>query len=157
MFHNTCILNANLFHTIFPLNGKETVGISVQSQLKVRRWCIVLKQPRGQVYPAKLEIKCTTESTTSVSYLYLLLSIEMEWTSHFHLRQNDIISISSSQTFRAWVVIYHLRRLFNLSTYTTRPGLLLSWMFFKYWCSIVDATVTVHQFFYILHFRYCIR
>ena len=42
----------------------------------------------GQMYPAELEIKDTTESTTSASYLDLLLSIGRGWsTSHFHLRQ----------------------------------------------------------------------
>ena len=34
------------FHTVFALNGKETFSISVQSHLKVHRWCIVNKQPR---------------------------------------------------------------------------------------------------------------
>ena len=34
------------FHTVFALNGKETVSISVQSHLQVHRWCIVHKQPR---------------------------------------------------------------------------------------------------------------
>ena len=32
----------------------------------------------GQMYPAELEIKDTTESNTSASYLYLLLSIESD-------------------------------------------------------------------------------
>ena len=32
-------------HTVFALNGKETVSISVQSHLQVHRWCIVHKQP----------------------------------------------------------------------------------------------------------------
>ena len=38
------------------------------------------------MYPAELEIKDTSESTTSASYLDLLLSIGMD-TSHFHQRQ----------------------------------------------------------------------
>ena len=33
-------------NTVFALNGKETVSISVQSNLHVLRWCIVHKQPR---------------------------------------------------------------------------------------------------------------
>ena len=41
-----------------------------------------------QMYPAELEINDTTESTTSASYLDLLLSTGEKWsTSHFHLRQ----------------------------------------------------------------------
>ena len=36
----------SVFHIVFALNGKETVGISVQSHLQVHRWCIVHKQPR---------------------------------------------------------------------------------------------------------------
>ena len=31
-------------HTVFALNGKETVSISVQSHLQVHRWCILHKQ-----------------------------------------------------------------------------------------------------------------
>ena len=34
------------FRTVFALNGKETLSISVQSHLQVHRWCIVHKQPR---------------------------------------------------------------------------------------------------------------
>ena len=34
------------FHTVFSLDGKETVTISVQSHLQVHRWCIVHKQPK---------------------------------------------------------------------------------------------------------------
>ena len=43
----------------------------------------------GQMYPAELEIKDTTESTTSASYLDLLLSIgrDGQLHTHFHLRQ----------------------------------------------------------------------
>ena len=42
----------------------------------------------GQMYPAELEIKDTTEGTTSASYLDLLLSIGKWWSSsYFHLRQ----------------------------------------------------------------------
>ena len=42
----------------------------------------------GQMYPAELEIKDTTESTTSASYINLILSIgEGLSTLHFHLRQ----------------------------------------------------------------------
>ena len=36
----------------------------------------------GQMYPAELEIKDTTESNTSASYLYLLLSIGKDGQLH---------------------------------------------------------------------------
>ena len=75
------------FHTVFALNGKETFSISVQSHLQVHRWCIVHTQPRirklsGQIYAAELEIKDTTESTTSAFYLDLLLSIGRDCQLH---------------------------------------------------------------------------
>ena len=54
----------------------------------------------GQMYPAELEIKDITESTTSASYLDLLLSIGGD--GHFTLRSttNEMISISTSPTSR---------------------------------------------------------
>ena len=78
----------------------------------------------GQMYPAKLEIKDTIESTTSASYLDLLLSIGMV---NFTLPSttSEMISISTSQTFRSWVVIFHHRRpmaCLSLNLYDT-PGL----------------------------------
>ena len=51
------------FLTVFALNGKETVRNPE------------FKNYLGQMYPAELEIKEITESTTSASYLDLLLSI----------------------------------------------------------------------------------
>ena len=74
----------------------------------------------GQMYPAELKIKDTTESTTSASYLDLLLSNGRD--VNFTL-PNEMISISTSQTFRSSAVIFHLRQpmaFFNL--YDT-PGL----------------------------------
>ena len=58
------------------MNGKETVRISVQFIDDV----LSINNPEfenylGQMYPAELEIKDTTESITSVSYLDLLLFI----------------------------------------------------------------------------------
>ena len=38
----------------------------------------ILENYLGQMYPAELEIKDTTESNTSASYLDLLLSIESD-------------------------------------------------------------------------------
>ena len=62
----------------------------------------------SQMYPAELAIKDTIESTTSASYLDLLLSIGRD--GKLHTSIFDMISISASQTFRSWVVIFHLRR-----------------------------------------------
>ena len=78
------------------------------------------------MYPAELEIKDTTESTTSASYLDLLLSIGRDGQfSNFHLRQARWFQFSTSQTFRSWVVIFHHRRpmaCLSLNLYDT-PGL----------------------------------
>ena len=55
----------------------------------------------GQMYPAELEIKDNTESTTSVSYLDLLLSFGRRGQFHTSSTANEMISISTSQTFRS--------------------------------------------------------
>ena len=63
----------------------ETVGVSVQFHIQVHRWCFVHKPSRvclGQMYPVELEIKDTTESNTSASYLDLLLSIGRDGQLH---------------------------------------------------------------------------
>ena len=75
------------FHTIFALNGKETVSISVQSHLQVHRWCIVHKQPRIRKLSGT-DVSIWTwdqrhqESTISASYLDLLLSIGRDGQPH---------------------------------------------------------------------------
>ena len=77
----------------------------------------------GQMYPVELEIKDTTESTTSASYLHLLLSIGR--VGQLRSTTNEMISISTSQTFRSWVVIFNLRQplvFLSLNLYDT-PGL----------------------------------
>ena len=56
------ILVRSGIHTVLALGRKEAVSISVQLHI-----C--------QMYPPELEIKDTTESNTSASYLDLLLSI----------------------------------------------------------------------------------
>ena len=65
---------------IQSFSHRERIGISVQSHLQVHRWFIVHKQPRnqkvcGQMYPAELEIKDTTECIISAPNLDLLPSI----------------------------------------------------------------------------------
>ena len=74
------------FHTIFALYGKETFSISVQSHRYIDD-VLSINNPEfenylGQMYPAELEIKDTTESTTSASYLDLLLSIGRDGQLH---------------------------------------------------------------------------
>ena len=55
----------------------------------------------GQMYPAELEIKDTTESITSASYLDLLLSIGGMVNFTLPSTTSEMISISTSQTFRS--------------------------------------------------------
>ena len=83
------------FHTVFALNGKETFSISVQSHLQVHRWCIVHKQPRIRKLSGP-DVSCwtwdpkdTTESTTSASYLHLLLSIVRDGHLHTSIKRDD--------------------------------------------------------------------
>ena len=112
------------FHSVFALNGKET---SSRFNLTYRYIDDVLSinNPEfenylGQMYPAELEIKDTTESTTSASYLDLLLSIGRD--GQLHTTTSEMISISRSQSFRSWVVIFHHRRplaCLSLSLYDT--------------------------------------
>ena len=79
----------------------------------------------GKIYSAELDIKDPTESITPASYLDILLSIGKD--GHFTLpfTTNEMISISTSQTFRFWVEIFHLCRpmaFLSLNFYDT-PGL----------------------------------
>ena len=55
----------------------------------------------GQMYPPELEIKDTTESNTSASYLDLLLSIGRDGQLRIPFTTNVTISISILQTFRS--------------------------------------------------------
>ena len=62
----------------------------------------------GQMYPPELEIKDTTESNTSASYLDLLLSIGRDGQLRTSLYDKLDDSISIWQTFRFWVATSHL-------------------------------------------------
>ena len=86
------------------------------------------------MYPAELEIKDTTESTTSASYLDLLLSIGSDSQLHtsiydkrddfnFHITNFPFLSSNISIFAGLWRVY--------LSTYTIRSGFLLVWMFYS--------------------------
>ena len=102
-------------------NGKETVSISVQSHL--HRWCIVHKQPKirnyhSQMYSAELEINDTTESTTSASYLDLLLSIGRDGQLH-----NSIYNKRDDFNFHIRNCLFLSSNIpFSLNLYDT-PGL----------------------------------
>ena len=89
----------------------------------------------GQMYPVLLEIKATTESKTSASYLDLLLSIGRDNQLHtsiydklddFNLHITSFLFISSNIP-AAPAYIWRL----YLTTNTICPGLLLIWMFYS--------------------------
>ena len=61
----------------------------------------------GQMYPVELEIKDTTESNTSASYLDLILSIGRDGQLHTFIC--DKRDASTSQIFRSWVAIFQPR------------------------------------------------
>ena len=88
----------------------------------------------GQMYPLELEIKDTTESNTSASYLDLLLSIGMDGqlrTSlydkrddlNFHTTNFPFLSSNIPSSPATWR--------FYLTTHPIRQGLLLLWMFYS--------------------------
>ena len=86
------------------------------------------------MYPVEIEIKDTTESNISASYLDLLLSIEREVNFILPFMTNETISIYILQIFRSWVAIFQLRppmACFYLTAYTICRGLLLVWMFYS--------------------------
>ena len=79
------------------------------------------------MYPAELEIKNTTEH----HFCFLPRFTTVDWGGggmvNFTLRSttNEMISISTSQTFRSWVIVFHLRRpmaFLSFNLYDT-PGL----------------------------------
>ena len=102
---------------VLALNRKDTVGISVQ--FHIYRYIgddLSINNPGfenylGQMYLVEIEIKDTTESNTSASYLDLLLSMWRDGQLYTSLpfMTNVMISISMSQIFRSWVAIYQLR------------------------------------------------
>ena len=125
--------------SVFSLNGKETVSISVHSHLQVNRWCIVHKQPRIWTLSWP-DVSCWTwdqghHREHQFCFLSRFTTVDWEGWSTFTLPSttNELISISTSQTFRSWVLIFHLRRpmVFYLSTNTLSPGLLLVWRFYS--------------------------
>ena len=64
----------------------------------------------GQMYPAELEIKDTTESNTSASTWIYSCRSRVTVSCALPFTTNVTISTSISQTFRSWVAIFHLRQ-----------------------------------------------
>ena len=88
----------------------------------------------GQMYPADLEIKDTTESTTSASYLDLLLSIGRDGQLHtfiYDKRDDFNFHITNFPFMSSNNIIFAGLWRFYLSTYTIRPDLLIVWMFYS--------------------------
>ena len=70
-------------YTVFALNWKEKIAPQFNFTYRFIDNVLSINNPDfenylGQMYPAELEIKDTTESNTSASYLDLLLSIESD-------------------------------------------------------------------------------
>ena len=114
---NCAPIVADIF-TVFALNGKDTVSISIQSHRYIDD-VLSINNPEfeyylDRMYPAELEIKDTKRiSLLLLTYIYYCL-----------FTTNEMISITTSQIFRSWVVIYHLCRpvaFLSLSLYDT-PG-----------------------------------
>ena len=79
----------------------------------------------GQMYPPEPEIRDTTESNTSASYLDLLLSIGRDGQLHTSLATSVTILIFKSQTFRSKAATSHLRPPMPFLSHNSsdRPGL----------------------------------
>ena len=82
----------------------------------------------GQMYPAELEIKNTTESNTSASYLYLLLSIGKDGqlhTSIYDKRDDFNFHITNFPFLSNNIPIFASLWRFYLIAHTVCQGLLL--------------------------------
>ena len=74
-------------HIVFALNGKTQLASRFNLTYRYIDDILSINNPElennlGQIYPAELEIKDTTESITSASYLALLLSIGRDCKLH---------------------------------------------------------------------------
>ena len=118
------IFNRSGFHTVFALNGKETVRFNLTN--RYINDVLSINNPEfetylGQMYPSELEVKGTTESTTSASYLDLLLSIGRDGQLHtsiydkrvdfnFHITNFPFLSSNIPSLPAYGVYIYQLIR-----------------------------------------------
>ena len=125
---------------------------------QVHRWCIehnMHKRPRlrklhGQDVSFKLEIKDTTESNTSASFLDLLLSIGREVNLTLLFMTNTTISISTSQTFCSLVAIFHLCPPMVFLAYSFYE---MSWISWKYHTgsSMVHTKIILNNMKFAFH------
>ena len=120
-------------HTVFALGWKETAS---QFNFTYRYIDDVLsisipefKNYLGQMYPTELEIKDTTESNTSISYLYLLLSIGRDGQlrtslyDNFHITNFPFLSnIPSSPAYDMFIskLIRYVRVCFSYECFILR-------------------------------------
>ena len=86
----------------------------------------------GQMYPAELEIKYTTESTTSASYLDLRMSIRRDGQLHTSIndKRDDFNFIITNFPFPFFAGLWCVYLSFYYF-YTILPGLPLVWMFYS--------------------------
>ena len=88
----------------------------------------------GEMYPAELEIKDTTGSNTSASYLDLLLSIGRDGqlcTSLYDERDDFNFHITNFPFLSSNIPSSRAYGVFNLTANTAGNGLLLLWMFYS--------------------------
>ena len=85
------------------------------------------------MYPTDLEIKDTTESNTSASYVDLLLSIESDGqlrTSLYDKRDDFSFHIENFPFLSSNIPSSLIYGVFYLTAHTVCQGLLLLWMFY---------------------------
>ena len=104
--------------TTNQLNGKKTVGISVQFRIQVHRWCFIHKQPRVWELPRPKGSCWTWDQRHEREQPFCFLpeftavdreSLPVNFTLSF--MTNMTIATSISQTFRSWVTTFQLRSL----------------------------------------------
>ena len=80
------------------------------------------------IYPHELEIKDTTETRRSASYLDLLLEINPDGILSLGFMTNEMISVFLLSTSLSWVVTYHLPQLmaYMCLKWYAMPGLVLT-------------------------------
>ena len=116
------VLKRSGIHTVFALNWKKKLAYQFNFTYRYIDDALSINNPDfenylGQMYPAELEIKDTTESNTSASYLDLLLSIDSDGqlrTSLYDKRDDFNFNIASFPLLSsnipstpAYGVLYH--------------------------------------------------
>ena len=101
---SSCIHTKRISFSLFSQRERK-VSISGQYHRHIDDVLSIINPEFENHLASELEIKNTTESTTSASYLYFLLRRMVNFT--IPSTTNDMISYSTSQTFRSWVVIFN--------------------------------------------------